>query len=128
MNNTMNNQTQEKPTVVPETFNLSTIRVPKEFGMFSSAGNRSLELKSQTLIKSLSKIKIRSSDRQVECVKAFTKYFKSWKQMSKSKHMKECTDTEVRNCVRDFAETCAKIVRTPKEMIDVIYEDAYWNT
>lgn len=112
--------------VVDKKFNLSQVSVPTEYAMFSKVGDRSLELKGQTLIKNLSKIKVSSPDRNVESVKAFTKYFKSWKSCSKSKSMKEYSDSAVRELILQFAKDCARIVDIPEDMVYKMYETAYW--
>lgn len=90
------------------------------WGMFSSAGNRSLRNKAQTLINNIEKAKS-WEDKS----KAFKKYFKSWRSMHDTKTMRESSDTAVRETVWCFAEKVAKAIGFSTFTLDDIWENSY---
>ena len=87
----------------PDYYKVSEIEVPKSWGMFTSAGNKSLEKKAQRLKDDV----IKANKELVPELKAFAKYIKAWRSLGNTKTMPESGDTVVRELIWDFAEKVA---------------------
>lgn len=93
------------------------LKIPKEWGMFTSQGNRSLRLKAERLV-----AKIKDEKDFTKRLRAITLFFKSYRKMSDSKNMGEADDTAVRELVYDFALKLGKCVGISSYTIDDIWE------
>lgn len=86
----------DKFTAVTETANAMTKHeTPREWGMFTSAGNRSISCKADRLVADLANY-VRRPD-------AFRRFFRSFKKLYGTKTMGEAGDTAVREIVLGFA-------------------------
>jgi hypothetical protein len=97
-----------------------TVTVPSEWGMFSSAGNRSLKKKAEGLV-----AKIEKADSRSKMASAFLAYFKAWRRMADTKTMSEAGDTAVRESVWCFACNVGMAVGFDSYRLDEIWEESY---
>lgn len=95
-------ETQYNTAVVRET---KILRAPKNWGMFTSEGNKSLEKKAERLL-----TKLESSKSTSIQISALLSFLNSYRKMGNSKTMREAWDTAVRECVWDFfKKACTSI-------------------
>jgi len=104
----------------PDYYKVSEIAVPKTWGMFTYAGNKSLERKAQRLKDDV----LKANKELVPELKAFTKYFKSWRRLHNTKTMPESGDTAVRELVWCFAEKIAFKIGV-RSALDDIWDRSY---
>ena len=103
------------------------LEIPDSWGMFTSAGNRSLTKKAQTLVRKLEKI-IDESDypwgNSTKKENAILAYFRSYRRMCDSKQFSEASDTAVRECVWCFGEKVAKCIGMDWDALGNLWEKA----
>jgi negative regulator of replication initiation len=96
---------------------LVPLTAPKKFGMFTSAGNKSIHTKAVNLLKNLE-----NSKSYLEKVQALSKFIKSFKKLYNTKNYKEAGDTAVREEVYCFAVDAAIAVGVSREVIKDLWE------
>ena len=91
-------------------------RVPKDWGMFTSQGNKSLRLKAEKFVTKVTEEK--SLGKQL---RDFADFLKSWRRMANAKTMKEALDTAVGDVVYEFVMGVAKQLDIEKKHIDNVW-------
>jgi hypothetical protein len=95
------------------------LQIPKEWGMYTAQGNKSLTKKAEILVS-----KIESTTSTIERLALFAKFFKSYRKMSQFKSFRGAGDTAVRECVWDFALEVGKCVGIDYSTLDNIWDSA----
>jgi hypothetical protein len=93
--------------VVTVTEKKTALRSPKQWGMYTSAGNRSLFLKSETLLKKIERLQQENAPR-VKLKNAVKAFYRSYERMCNNPNYPEASDTAVRDAVCYFAERAWK--------------------
>jgi NAD(P)H-nitrite reductase large subunit len=93
------------------------LRVPKDWGMYSIQGNKSIRLKAEKLVKT-----VKRTSSTIEKMKAFTDFFKEYRRLQKTKTMAESGDTAVREQVWGFAVDLGKCVDLSYSTLDKLWE------
>ena len=98
------------------------LKISKDWGMFTSGGNRSLRLKAEKLVE-----QVKSTDSLVKRLEYFTEYFRGYRSLSNTKTMRESSDTMVREMVWGFAMNLGKCVGISYETLDNVWnsKDSY---
>ena len=98
------------------------LRIPKDWGMFTSAGNRSLRQKAEKLVE-----QCKTTDSLIERLKFFRDYFKGYRSLIGTKTMGEAGDTAVREQVWCFAMDLGKCLRIDSKTLDDLWDskDSY---
>lgn len=94
--------------------------IPRDFAMFTSAGNRAIRIKAESLVKKVSEEKD-----YLKTLGHFSKFFKSFSAMRNSKSYREAGDTEVRGCVWSFAERVAECFGIDHSTLDELWNKYY---
>jgi hypothetical protein len=81
---------------------MDNIRVPNNWAMYTSAGNRALKAKAETVARKIEKLTASGDVTPANVSQVLTTYLVSWLRSEKSKGMSEAGDTAVRECVGDF--------------------------
>jgi hypothetical protein len=99
-----------------------TLRVPENWGMYTSQGNSRMKKKAESLVKKLEKAESYSDK-----MKAFEQYFKAYSKArySKSEVMAEAGDTAVRECVWGFAVDAGKAVDLGYNTLDELWDSIF---
>jgi len=113
-------ETEEKRTV--------EIKPYRRWGMFTSAGNKSLRNKAEGLLKKFEAIKASGDESRLDLNykygKAIQAYLKSYRRMIYSKNFGEASDTAVREVVWCFLMEIGGAVGLSEGFIDDIWEDS----
>ena len=91
------------------------------YGMYTTAGNKSIENKFRVLISKLEKENLSCADK----VKAAESLVKSWRKMGNSQTMSEASDTAVREAVWDVLINIGKEFRISYEVCNWIWDNTY---
>jgi hypothetical protein len=100
---------------IPETKQVE-LKVPRDWGMFTPQGNRSLRLKAEKLVN-----KVKENDSTLARLNAFVEYFKSYRKLSNTKTMSEASDTMVRELVWSFAVVVGRCVGISDSTLDNLW-------
>ena len=103
---------------MPEYIGLTKIHIPVGWGMYSTAGNRSLNKKAQILMEDL---RTGAGDIVLE-TKALSKYIRSYRRLNNTKTMAESSDTAVREQVWSFAQQAGSAIGWSQDAVDNIWE------
>lgn len=95
------------------------LKAPDEWGMFTKAGNKSLTLKANALIK---KLEDPSNETDKEIINALMGFLKSYRAMHTSKSMSESSDTEVRESVWCFFEKACLSMGYTSSLADGLWD------
>lgn len=87
---------------------------PKNWGMFTAQGNKSLHNKAKNLIKKL--------DEGKDPEQSILAFLRSYRRMSQSNNMCEADDTEVRECVWMFLIKAGNAIDISKDVLDYLWE------
>ena len=94
------------------------VTVPSHWGMYTSAGNKSIMKKAQKLVN-----RIEGEKKYTKKLDLFGAFFKGWRKLQNTKNMSEASDTDVREQVWGFACIVAKAVNVDEESLDKIWDE-----
>lgn len=119
----------EKKRIVQEERQEKALTIPKEWGMFTPAGNKSISTKAEAFVKELEAIasdqSLNGFDREYKVKKATVKFLKKYHSLRKSKTMSEAGDTAVRESVLYFCDKAWKCFDMDELPYD-FYDDAVY--
>jgi hypothetical protein len=94
-----------------------TFKIPTDWGMYTSAGNKSLSTKANRLVS-----EIEAAKDTLSKMRSFENFFKGWKRMADSETMDEAGDTAVRDEVWGFALSLGKAKDINQSIINDVWE------
>jgi hypothetical protein len=100
---------------MPETKQVE-LKIPRDWGMFTPQGNRSLRLKAEKLV-----LKVKENESTMARLNAFVEYFKGYRKLSNTKTMSEAGDTMVREMVWSFAVALGRCVGVSDSVLDNLW-------
>lgn len=102
-----------------------TIRVHKEWGMYTAQGNQVMRKKAENLVKNI--LKEKNGNRSaIKYLQLFDKYFKSYqKSADENKICSGAHDTAVREEIWFFAESVAKSIRISSDSLDDLWDQRH---
>lgn len=92
------------------------IPVPKDWGMYTPQGNRSMAQMAATLLRRVGK-----ATEPSQVVRAIELYYLCFTRKAKRPTMQEAYDTAVREVVADFADRVSEAAGLGKEISDKLY-------